>query len=90
MTTSPIILCLQTRTATADTVTLLTSKNDHIYAWSIISRGGLLGKFRAVCDTSAVVTNEKILLIGDSTGKINLWDIQRVWTSKKGRPSRAI
>ena len=96
VTTSPNILCLKTRAATTDTATLLTSKNDHIYAWSIISKGGLLGKFRAVCETSAVVTtmstdgNDKILLIGDSTGKIYLWDIQRVWTSKKGRPSRAI
>ncbi|XP_042269616.1 WD repeat-containing protein on Y chromosome-like isoform X3 [Thunnus maccoyii] len=92
VTTSPIILCLQTRAATTDTATLLTSKNDHIYAWSIISKGGLLGKFRAVCETSAVVTtmstdgNEKILLIGDSTGNIYLWDIQRFGLLKKGDP----
>ncbi|XP_073351038.1 cilia- and flagella-associated protein 337-like [Pagrus major] len=69
--------------AKADTATLLTSDDGYIYAWSVVCTGGLLGKFRAVKDDAAVITtmstdvNEQILLTGDSTGRICLWDIQR-------------
>uniref|UniRef100_A0A3B4U654 WD repeat-containing protein on Y chromosome n=1 Tax=Seriola dumerili TaxID=41447 RepID=A0A3B4U654_SERDU len=80
--TSPLIKCLRTRVITFSTATLLTSTDGYIYAWSVISKGGLLGKFRAVKDEGAVVTtmstdvSEQILLTGDSTGRIYLWDIQ--------------
>uniref|UniRef100_A0A3B4U691 WD repeat-containing protein on Y chromosome n=1 Tax=Seriola dumerili TaxID=41447 RepID=A0A3B4U691_SERDU len=72
----------KTRVITFSTATLLTSTDGYIYAWSVISKGGLLGKFRAVKDEGAVVTtmstdvSEQILLTGDSTGRIYLWDIQ--------------
>lgn len=83
MYTSPLIVCLKTRDAKADTATLLTSADGYIYAWSVICTGGLLGKFRAVKDDVAVITtmstdvNEEILLTGDSTGRICRWDIRR-------------
>uniref|UniRef100_A0A3B4U682 WD repeat-containing protein on Y chromosome n=1 Tax=Seriola dumerili TaxID=41447 RepID=A0A3B4U682_SERDU len=38
------------------TVKTTDSTNGYIYAWSVISKGGLLGKFRAVKDEGAVVT----------------------------------
>lgn len=80
---SPLIVCLKTREAKADTATLLTSADGYIYAWSVVCTGGLLGKFRAVKDDAAVITtmstdiNEQILLTGDSTGRICRWDTQR-------------
>ncbi|XP_044022799.1 WD repeat-containing protein on Y chromosome-like [Siniperca chuatsi] len=79
---SALIMCLKTREVNADTATMLNSENGYIYAWSVISKGGLLGKFRAVNAEGAGITtmstdvNEQILLTGDSTGKICLWDIQ--------------
>uniref|UniRef100_A0A7N6FEJ4 WD repeat-containing protein on Y chromosome n=1 Tax=Anabas testudineus TaxID=64144 RepID=A0A7N6FEJ4_ANATE len=65
-----------------NTATLLTSADGYICAWSVKSKGGLLAKFKAVNDEYAVITtmstdvNEQILLMGDSTGRIYLWDIQ--------------
>ncbi|XP_078117520.1 LOW QUALITY PROTEIN: WD repeat-containing protein on Y chromosome-like [Sander vitreus] len=79
---TPLIKCLKTREVSVDTATLLTSSDGNIYAWSVISKGGLIGKFRAVKDEGAVITtmstdpNEQILLTGDTTGKIYQWDIQ--------------
>ncbi|KAM7388420.1 hypothetical protein PAMP_024594 [Pampus punctatissimus] len=84
------ILCMETRTPTADTATLLTAENDYIYAWSINSLGGLLGKFRAVLAGGAIITTmstdteETTLLIGDNIGNIYLWDIQKFGFRKKG------
>ncbi|XP_071326536.1 WD repeat-containing protein on Y chromosome-like [Trachinotus anak] len=81
--TSPLIKCLRTRVVSLGTATLLTSADGYIYAWSVISKGGLIGKFRAVNDEGAVITtmstdvSEQILLTGDNTGRIYLWDIQR-------------
>ncbi|XP_039987252.1 WD repeat-containing protein on Y chromosome-like [Xiphias gladius] len=83
VTISPLIICLRTRAVKVDTATLLTSAEGYIYAWSVISKGGLLGKFRAVNVEGAVIAtmstdvDEQILLTGDSTGRIYLWDIQR-------------
>uniref|UniRef100_A0A8C9XMF4 WD repeat-containing protein on Y chromosome n=1 Tax=Sander lucioperca TaxID=283035 RepID=A0A8C9XMF4_SANLU len=79
---TPLIKCLKTREVSVDTATLLTSSDGNIYAWSVNSKGGLIGKFRAVNDEGAVITtmstdpNEQILLTGDNTGKIYQWDIQ--------------
>ncbi|XP_039642810.1 WD repeat-containing protein on Y chromosome-like [Perca fluviatilis] len=79
---TPLIKCLKTREVIVDTATLLTSSDGNMYAWSVISKGGLIGKFRAVNDEGAVITtmstdpNEQILLTGDTTGKIYQWDIQ--------------
>ncbi|XP_032363094.1 WD repeat-containing protein on Y chromosome-like [Etheostoma spectabile] len=79
---TPLIICLKTREVKVHTATLLTSSDGNIYAWSVISKGGLIGKFRAVKDEGAVITtmstdpNDQILLTGDSTGKIYQWDIQ--------------
>ncbi|XP_033981551.1 WD repeat-containing protein on Y chromosome-like [Trematomus bernacchii] len=81
--TGPIVLCLKTREVNVHTATLLTSADGFISAWSVKSKGGLLGKFRAVNDEDAIITsmstdvNEQILLTGDSTGRICQWDIQR-------------
>ncbi|KAI9524890.1 hypothetical protein NQZ68_014425, partial [Dissostichus eleginoides] len=81
--TGPIVLCLKTREVNVHTATLLTSADGFISAWSVKSKGGVLGKFRAVNDEDAIITtmstdvNEKILLTGDSTGRICQWDIQR-------------
>ncbi|XP_062292343.1 WD repeat-containing protein on Y chromosome-like [Scomber scombrus] len=92
MNTCLFILCLQTRTPTANTATLLTSENNCICAWSIISTGGLLGKFRAVLGEGDVITTmstdskETILLTGSSTGKVYLWDIQSFGFRKKEDP----
>ncbi|XP_042370359.1 WD repeat-containing protein on Y chromosome-like [Plectropomus leopardus] len=78
----PSMLALKTREVTPSTATLLTSADGYISAWSVKSKGGLIAKFRAVTDEGAVITamstnvNEKILLTGDSTGKICLWDIK--------------
>uniref|UniRef100_A0A3Q3MQI9 Uncharacterized protein n=1 Tax=Labrus bergylta TaxID=56723 RepID=A0A3Q3MQI9_9LABR len=52
-------------------------------------KGGLLGKFKAVEDESAVFTtmstdvDEQILLTGDSLGKVSLWDIDGFWSGKE-------
>ncbi|XP_070707125.1 WD repeat-containing protein on Y chromosome-like [Pempheris klunzingeri] len=79
---SPFVICLKTRDIDVNTATLLTCTDGYIQAWSVKIRGGLLGKFRAVEDEDAVITamstdvNEQILLTGDSTGKIYVWDIQ--------------
>lgn len=87
-----IILCLQTRTPTANTATLLTSENNWISAWSIISTGGLLGKFKAVLSEGEVITTmstdpkEKILLTGSNTGKVYLWDIESFGLRNKEDP----
>ncbi|XP_041796627.1 WD repeat-containing protein on Y chromosome-like [Chelmon rostratus] len=86
---SPPIICLKTRQVTGDTATLLTSAEGYICAWSVISKGGLLVKFRAVNDEDAVITSmatddkEEILVTGDSTGRICLWDIQRFGFKRK-------
>uniref|UniRef100_A0A8P4KBH7 WD repeat-containing protein on Y chromosome n=1 Tax=Dicentrarchus labrax TaxID=13489 RepID=A0A8P4KBH7_DICLA len=53
---SPLILCLKTRATNVHTATLLTSADGFIYAWSVKSNGGLLGKFKAVNDEGAVIT----------------------------------
>ncbi|XP_038572204.1 WD repeat-containing protein on Y chromosome-like [Micropterus salmoides] len=88
-TTSPLILCLKTREVNIDTATLLISADGYINAWSVNVKGGLLGKFRAVNYEGAVITamstdvNEQILLTGDSTGKIYLWDIQEFGLKKQ-------
>ncbi|XP_070764994.1 cilia- and flagella-associated protein 337-like [Enoplosus armatus] len=83
VTVSPLVICLNTRVVTVNTAALLTSADGYICAWSVISKGGLFRKFRAVSDEGAIVTtmstdaNEDILLCGDSTGKIYMWDIRR-------------
>ncbi|XP_040901511.1 WD repeat-containing protein on Y chromosome-like [Toxotes jaculatrix] len=89
MDVSPLIKCLRTREIKVDTATLLTCADGYIHAWSVISKGGLLAKFRAVSDEGAVINtmatdaNEKILLTGDSTGRICLWDIQKFGFKKQ-------
>uniref|UniRef100_A0A7N6BF24 WD repeat-containing protein on Y chromosome n=1 Tax=Anabas testudineus TaxID=64144 RepID=A0A7N6BF24_ANATE len=78
----PLLLCLKTREDNIDTATVLTAEGSYIYAWSISSKGGVLGKFRAVKEEDAFVTtmstdaSEQILLTGDSKGMIYLWDIE--------------
>nr|XP_046246234.1 WD repeat-containing protein on Y chromosome-like [Scatophagus argus] len=78
----PLVMCLKTRKVKGDTATLLTSADGYIYAWSVIKNGGLLAKFRAVNDEGAVITTmstdvkEHVLLAGDSTGRVYMWDIQ--------------
>uniref|UniRef100_H3DMR1 WD repeat-containing protein on Y chromosome n=1 Tax=Tetraodon nigroviridis TaxID=99883 RepID=H3DMR1_TETNG len=77
-----VVLFLKTREVNANTATLLTSAGGHLYACSVISHGGLLGRFKAVKKEGAVITtmttdaNEQILLTGDNTGTIYMWNIQ--------------
>lgn len=75
------ILFLETREQSPDTAILLTSSaGGYIYAWSVSSEGGMLGKFRAVHgdDVNAVVgtmstdPEDFILLTGDSLGYIKV------------------
>uniref|UniRef100_A0A3Q3W698 WD repeat-containing protein on Y chromosome n=1 Tax=Mola mola TaxID=94237 RepID=A0A3Q3W698_MOLML len=79
---SLLVICLKTREVNVNTATLLTSANGYIYAWSVISEGGLLGKFREMESEGTFITTmstdakEQILLTGDNTGMIFLWDIQ--------------
>lgn len=79
---SLLVICLKTREVNVNTATLLTSANGYIYAWSVISEGGLLGKFREMENEGTFITTmstdakEQILLTGDNTGMIFLWDIQ--------------
>ncbi|XP_020490284.3 WD repeat-containing protein on Y chromosome [Labrus bergylta] len=82
------LICLKTRENRVDIATLLTYAGDYIYAWSPKVKGGLLGKFKAVEDESAVLTtmstdvDEQILLTGDSLGNVSLWDIDGFWSGK--------
>lgn len=77
-----VVLFLKTREVSVNTATLLTSAGGHLYACSVISHGGLLGRFKAVNNQGAVITtmttdaNEQILLTGDNTGMIYMWNIQ--------------
>lgn len=77
-----VVLFLKTREVDVNTATLLTSTGGHLYAFSVISHGGLLGRFKAVNKVGAVITtmttdaNEQILLTGDNTGMIYMWDIE--------------
>lgn len=77
-----VVLFLKTREVDVNTATLLTSAGGHLYACSVISHGGLLGRFKAVNNEGAVITtmttdaNEQILLTGDNTGMIYMWNIQ--------------
>ncbi|XP_056281425.1 WD repeat-containing protein on Y chromosome-like [Pseudoliparis swirei] len=88
MKAKPLILCLKEREFNVYTATLLTSADGYICAWSVNVNGGLLGKFRAVDKEGAFITtmttdiNEKILLTGDSTGKICQWDIHTFCSTK--------
>lgn len=74
------VLFLHTREQSPDTAILLTSSaGGYIYAWSVSSKGGMLGKFRAVHgDVNAVVgtmstdSEDFILLTGDSLGYIKV------------------
>ncbi|KAK6303613.1 hypothetical protein J4Q44_G00260670 [Coregonus suidteri] len=77
-------LFLGTRERSPDTAILLTSAADgYVYAWSIHHLGGLLGKFRAVHSEGTAISTmstdlqDQMLLTGDSTGYIMLWDIER-------------
>uniref|UniRef100_A0A8C7YHG7 WD repeat-containing protein on Y chromosome n=1 Tax=Oryzias sinensis TaxID=183150 RepID=A0A8C7YHG7_9TELE len=73
---------LKTRTTNRKTAILLVSHGGFVFAWSIQRHGGVIAKFRAVTKDSAKITcmttnkTEKILLTGDSTGRLCLWDIQ--------------
>uniref|UniRef100_A0A3P9KDS1 Uncharacterized protein n=1 Tax=Oryzias latipes TaxID=8090 RepID=A0A3P9KDS1_ORYLA len=73
---------LKTRTTNRKTDILLVSHGGFVFAWSIQRHGGVIAKFRAVTKDSAKITcmttskTEKILLTGDSTGRLCLWDIQ--------------
>lgn len=77
-----VILFLKTREVNVNTATLLTSAGGYLNACSVISQGGLLGRFKAVSNEGAVITtmttdtNEQMLLTGDTTGMINMWNIQ--------------
>ncbi|XP_056913061.1 uncharacterized protein LOC130539016 [Takifugu flavidus] len=77
-----IILFLKTREVNVNTATLLISAGGHLYACSVIRQGGLLGRFKAVNNEGAVITtmttdaNEQMLLTGDDTGMIYMWNIQ--------------
>ncbi|XP_067410641.1 LOW QUALITY PROTEIN: EF-hand calcium-binding domain-containing protein 8 [Emydura macquarii macquarii] len=85
------VLFLHTREQSPDTAILLTSSaGGYIYAWSVSSKGGMLGKFRAVHgDVNAVVgtmstdPEDFILLTGDSLGYIKIWDIESYCTAKE-------
>ncbi|KAM8875555.1 WD repeat-containing protein on Y chromosome-like isoform 1-T1 [Spinachia spinachia] len=78
-----IIKSLKTREVSSSTATLLSATDGYICAWSVHIKGGLLGKFKAVEEKGVVITtmstdeNEKILLTGDSNGKICQWDIHQ-------------
>lgn len=77
-----IVLFLKTREVSVNTATLLTSAGGNLYACSVIRQGGLLGRFKAVNNEGAVITtmatdaNEQMLLTGDNTGMIYMWNIQ--------------
>ncbi|XP_040602465.1 EF-hand calcium-binding domain-containing protein 8 isoform X2 [Mesocricetus auratus] len=79
------IIFLQTRPRLPHTAALLSSCIDgFIYAWSIHGNGGLLGKFPVDLEENgnivvgAMTTDENdwILITGDSTGNIKIWDIK--------------
>lgn len=82
MNKSPLIICLNTREVSVDAATLLISANGYICTWSVKNDRGLLAKFKAVNDEGAVITtmstdvNDQILLTGDNSGRVYLWDIQ--------------
>lgn len=84
-----LIKTLRSRTAEADTATLLTLAGSFICAWSVVKDGGLLGKFRAVEEEDAVITTlcldsgEQTLLTGDSAGMVYLWDIREFGFKRK-------
>lgn len=77
-----VVLFLKTREVNVNTATLLVSAGGHLYAYSVIRQGGLLGWFKAVNNEGAVITtmttdaNEQMLLTGDNTGMIYMWNIQ--------------
>ncbi|XP_041911062.1 EF-hand calcium-binding domain-containing protein 8 [Arvicola amphibius] len=79
------IIFLQTRPRLQHTAAMLSSCTDgFIYAWSIHGNGGLLGKFPVdievngsiVVGAMATDENDWILITGDSTGMIKIWDIK--------------
>ncbi|XP_012908860.1 EF-hand calcium-binding domain-containing protein 8 [Mustela putorius furo] len=79
------IIFLQTRPRQPHIAALLSSCIDGlIYAWSTHGAGGLLGKFPVDCLSEgdvvvgAMATDEKdwILVTGDCTGYIKIWDIK--------------
>ncbi|XP_062419460.1 WD repeat-containing protein on Y chromosome-like [Pungitius pungitius] len=78
-----LIKSLKTREVSSSTATLLSAADGYICAWSVHVKGGLLGKFKAVDEEGAVITTmttdvqERLLLTGDSNGKIYQWDIQQ-------------
>lgn len=77
----PLIKILKSREASDETATVLTATGGHVYAWSVVREGGLLGKFRALGDQGEVITamstdvEERTLMTGDNAGRIYLWDI---------------
>nr|XP_023964663.1 EF-hand calcium-binding domain-containing protein 8 isoform X1 [Chrysemys picta bellii] len=86
------ILFLETREQSPDTAILLTSSaGGYIYAWSVSSDGGMLGKFQAVhgggvnavVGTMSTDPEDFILLTGDSLGYIKIWDIENYCKSKE-------
>ncbi|XP_023368025.1 EF-hand calcium-binding domain-containing protein 8 [Otolemur garnettii] len=79
------IIFLQTRPCLPHTATLLSScSNGYIYAWSIHTQGGLLGRFPVdlkddgdtVVGAMATDKNDWILITGDCKGQIKIWDIK--------------
>ncbi|XP_036067609.1 uncharacterized protein LOC118598714, partial [Oryzias melastigma] len=83
---------LQHRETNSKIASLLVSYDGFVFAWSIDACGGVIAKFRAVTEKSAKITcmttdtTENILLTGDSTGIICLWDIQGYADRKKSDP----
>ncbi|XP_070604832.1 EF-hand calcium-binding domain-containing protein 8 [Erythrolamprus reginae] len=91
------VLFLKTRERKPHMAVLLTSCMDgYLYAWSVESKGGMLGKFRASHGTSrdsvvcTMSTDEKelILLTGDSLGYIKIWDIMYYCTGPEVQDSK--
>ncbi|XP_078507939.1 EF-hand calcium-binding domain-containing protein 8 isoform X2 [Lissotriton helveticus] len=80
------VLFLRTRKQSTGTAVLLTSSADgYIYAWSVSSPAGMLGKFRVApgndntdpsVSTMCTDMNNQILLTTDSRGFIKIWDIE--------------
>ncbi|KAK2856618.1 hypothetical protein Q5P01_005353 [Channa striata] len=86
---SPLIICLKTREENMNTATLLTFSSGYINAWSVNSKGGIIAKFRAVPEKGSTITtmstdaSESLLLTGDNTGRICLWNIKEFGFKKQ-------
>ncbi|XP_067338976.1 WD repeat-containing protein on Y chromosome-like [Channa argus] len=87
----PLIICLKTREENMNIATLLTFAGGYINAWSVNSKGGIIAKFRAVPErqkgsiitTVSTDASESILLTGDNTGRICLWNIKEFGFKKQ-------